>query len=138
MIPWPVQKLLLWFACPNRFRLQRIILVAFSTWYSNMGNCKKARQKMHSRAYRIQHSYLAKTNNLSFFPQGRTACSVPSTSSLADAGRSHPPRGRRLVLLLLSGFPRSHLDWGSLPLSLSFLLSPLAVAGQSAARNGER
>ena len=61
--PWLAQRLLLWFACPDRSYLQRIILVAFSTWHDNTGNCKKVRQKMHSRAYSIQHSHLAKMNS---------------------------------------------------------------------------
>ena len=116
MISWPAQKLLLCFACPDRFNLQRIILVAFSTWYDNNGNCKKTKQKnAHNRAYSVQHSHLAEMSSLPFFRQGRTACSAQSTSSLADAGRSQPPRERRLVLLSLSGSPQSLLEWGSLP-----------------------
>ena len=96
------------------------------------------KRKTHNRAYSIQHGYLAEMNSLPFFPQGRTACSAQSTSSLADASRSQPPRGRRLVLLLLfSGSPRSLLEWGSLlPNLCSSLLS--LVAETSPIRNGER
>ena len=121
-----------------RSHLQRII-VAFSTWYDNMENCKTAKQKMHSRAYRIQHRHLAEMNSLPFFPQGRTVCSIPLMSSLADAGRLQPPRRRRLVLLLLYlGFPRSLLGWGSLPPNLCSSLLSLDVAETSPNPNGER
>ena len=66
--PWLAQKLLLWFACPDRSHLQRIILVAFNTWYDNMENRMKAKTKKntHNRAYSIQHSHLAEMNSLSF------------------------------------------------------------------------
>ena len=66
MIPWLTQKLLLWLACTDRSHLQRMVLVAFSTWYDNKGKCKKAKHKMHKRAYSIQHSDLAKMNSSPF------------------------------------------------------------------------
>ena len=99
LIPWSAQKFLLWFACPDRSHLRRITLVAFSTRYDNTREiARRQNRNTHNRAYSIQHSHLAEMSSLPFFRQGRTACSAQSTSSLADAGRPQPPRGRRLVL----------------------------------------
>ena len=82
---------------------------------------------------------MAERSRPSSIRQDRTACFAWSTSLLAVAGRSQPPREWRLVLLLFPGSPRSLLEWGSIPLYLYFLLSPLAVAGRSVvSRNVER
>ena len=94
---------------------------------------------MHKRAYRMQHSQLAKMNSLPFFRRGRTACFARSKSSLIGAGRSQPPRGRQLVLLLLfSSSPQSLLEWGSFPPNLCSSLLSLVVAETSPIRNGEQ
>ena len=54
--PWPAQKLLLWFACSDRSHLQRIILVAFNTWYDGVGNCKKGKTKQKYAQQSIQYT----------------------------------------------------------------------------------
>ena len=53
--PWPAQTLLLWFAYPDRSYLQGIILVAFNTWYDDMGYYKDDKTKQKHAQESIQY-----------------------------------------------------------------------------------
>ena len=92
------QKLLLWLACPDRSHLQRIILVAFNTWYDNMENCTEGKKKKNAQQS-IQYTAwpLGRSEQISPSPAGvillvlvsrRRPLLMPADRSLLAGGDS--------------------------------------------------